>query len=93
MEDEDIARNTIPTADPVGMGRKLRQYTILQYSVQAQLSANTDWISCRYVFGAISSSSILCPHPPSSMLQPHTVDFELKYYPQEFEREKKSKYL
>ena len=46
MKGEDIALNTVHTADPVGMGRKLPQYTIFQYSVQARLSAHTDWISC-----------------------------------------------
>jgi len=49
MEDEDIAPYTVDTAYPVGMGRKLRQYTIFQYSVQAQLSAHTDWISCMHL--------------------------------------------
>ena len=57
----------VHTADPVGMGRKSRQYTIFQECVQARLSSHTDWISCRHVFGAISSSSILCRHLPLSM--------------------------
>jgi len=46
-------------ADPVGMGRKSCQYTILEYSVLARLSAHTDWISSTYVFGAIYSSSYM----------------------------------
>ena len=37
------------TADPVGMGRKARQHTIVQYSVQARLSVYSDWISCMYL--------------------------------------------
>ena len=36
-------------ADPVGMGRKSRQYTIFQYSVLARLSVHSDWISCMYL--------------------------------------------
>ena len=51
MEDEDIAPNTYSSA-PV--------HTI-PHSVQARLSAHSDWISCTYVFGAISSSTILRP--------------------------------
>ena len=34
------------TSEPVGMGRKSRQYTISKNSVQARLSAHTDGISC-----------------------------------------------
>ena len=63
MEDEDMAPNTY-AADPVGMGRKSCLYTILECKVLARLSALTSWISCMYVFGAISSSSILCPRLP-----------------------------
>ena len=48
MEDEEIAPNTY-TSDPVGMGGKLRQYTIFHYSVQARLSAHTDGIGCMYL--------------------------------------------
>ena len=33
MEDEGIEANTVHIADPVGMGRKSRQYTIFQYTV------------------------------------------------------------
>ena len=42
---------TIHTADPVGMGRKSRQCTIIQLSVQARLSAHTytDWMSCMFL--------------------------------------------
>ena len=40
----------IHTADPVStMGRKSCQYTLFKYSVQAQLSAYTDWISCMHL--------------------------------------------
>ena len=42
-------------------------YWDILYSVLAWLSAHTDWIRCvycRYIFGAISSSYILCPHLP-----------------------------
>ena len=35
----------IHTAGPDSMGRKLRQYTIVQYNVQERLSVHTDWIS------------------------------------------------
>ena len=49
MEDEDIAPNTVHIADPVGMGGKSCLYTILEYSVLAQLSAHTDWISSVYL--------------------------------------------
>ena len=74
MEDKrGYCTKYIPTADPVGMGRKLCQYTIFQYSVQAQLSAHTDWISCRYVFGVKSASSILCPHLPSLIYGSHYI--------------------
>ena len=57
MEDEGIAPNTYGTADPVGMGRKLRQYTIFQYSEQAPtfFPYRLDQL---YAFGAIPSSSI-----------------------------------
>ena len=46
-------------ADPVGMGRKSCLHTLLKYSVLARLPPHPDWISWTYVFGAISSSSIL----------------------------------
>ena len=56
-----ILRHT-HSADPVGMGRKSRLYihyifqyshkpktqTIFQYSLQAQFSAHTNWISCKF---------------------------------------------
>ena len=49
MEDDGIEEN-INRADPVGMAGKSRQYTILYtYSVQAQLSVYSDWISCMYL--------------------------------------------
>ena len=39
----------IHTADPVGMGRKSRQYNIFHYIVQARPSVHTDWIRCVYL--------------------------------------------
>ena len=59
--DEDIAPN-IHTADPVSMGRKSCLYTILEYSVRTGAtfcSIPTGSAVHMYVFGAISSSSIL----------------------------------
>ena len=44
MEDEDIAPNA-QAPDLVGMGRKSCLYTTLEYSVLAQLSTHTAWIS------------------------------------------------
>ena len=45
MEDKDIVPHTY-TADPVGMGRKMCLYIMLEYCVLARLFAHTDWISC-----------------------------------------------
>jgi len=62
MEDEDIATNMYIQLDPVGMGRKSCLYTILEYCVLARLSAHTVYpLDQLHAFGAISSSSILCP--------------------------------
>jgi len=58
------------TAYPAGTGSKSCLYTLLELSVLARLSAHTDWIRCRYLFGANPSSSILRAHlctTPSSM--------------------------
>ena len=43
---------------------RAESHTVFQYSVQARLSAHSDWISCTYmyVFGAMPSSSILRAH-------------------------------
>ena len=46
---EDEIHHQIHTTDPVGMGCKSPQYTIFKYSVQARVSAHTDWISCKYL--------------------------------------------
>ena len=67
MEDEDIAPNMYryihiySWSSQYGQ-KKLWLYTILEYSVLAWFSAHSNWISCMYVFGAISFSSILRPH-------------------------------
>ena len=53
----------ICTADPVGIGRKSRQYTTFQCSVYSHdFHVHCNWISCMYVFGSISSSFILRAH-------------------------------
>ena len=49
MDDEGIAPIHTGTADPVAMDRKSCLYTILEYSVQARLSAHADWINCMYL--------------------------------------------
>ncbi len=52
------------TADPDGMGMKVVPLTLFHYAVEycvlARLSLHTDWDQL-WVFGAISSSSILRP--------------------------------
>ena len=48
-EPEKWKTRILGIADPVCMGRKSPQYTILQCSVPARLSAFTDWISSTYV--------------------------------------------
>ena len=51
------------------IGRKSCLYTILEFiEYRRDFLPPTDWISCMYIFGAISSSSILCPHLPKSMI-------------------------
>ena len=58
MDDEDIAPNTSSL-----YGQKvLPAYTLPEYSVLARHSAHTDWISCKYVFDAITLFSILRAH-------------------------------
>jgi len=39
----------LQTNDLVGMGRKSRQHTIVQYIVKTRLSVHTNWISCMYL--------------------------------------------
>ena len=50
MEDEDIAPTMYTELiQLVGMCRKSCLCTLLQYSVLARLSDQTNWISCRYL--------------------------------------------
>ena len=48
MEGEGIEPNTYSWSSCY-MGRKSRQYTLFQQSVQSRLSVYTDWISCMYL--------------------------------------------
>ena len=69
MEDEGILAK-YRTADPVGRGRKSCLYHRLEYSVHGRATFCPYRQDQLYVFGAISSSSILRAHlstTPSSM--------------------------
>ena len=64
MEDEDIAPNTYGTGDPVGMGRKARQYNyipVIKYRLYWHDYSHLCSLDQLTASGAESSSNILCP--------------------------------
>ena len=71
MEDEGICTPNTYTADPVGMGRKSRQYTIFQYTVHRHdFLVMSTGSAVPYVFDSIPTSSLMQAHlytTPSSM--------------------------
>ena len=75
MEDEDIAPNTVHTADPVGMDRKSCLYTILEYSGLARLSAHTNWIRCLYLaqYPRLPFCVLFCIQLSNLWLPPNSV--------------------
>jgi len=66
MEDAGTAPNVyiqmIQSVPVYGQNVAPVHYIPVPYSVQARLSVHTEWISCRYIFGAIPSSYILRAH-------------------------------